>query len=600
MARFILLSKGLDPVLGSGEDDMDWLHSAVNKHKDLQHDTYVLNSKVYAGKTTEGIRELASLLFKEVEDYLVGLSSGPPLKFTIIAHSLGGLITRYLLGLLYMKGYFDLENDKPGVIRKLIPVSYFTMATPHAGIDFHTKLQRDHLYSIFYIVKKKFAQYWWKGKTMQELYLEDGPNPLILALSDPDSIFFKALSLFPCKTLVSNATFDFQVDYMSSALTFTYPCGGRSSVVGLDVADVTAGHFRKDSSITASRVTFGIEDYDRKGSLSSSSSSVYSSCSEPVPRSSSLQSDEANGSIPLHSFGKMSRHQVYCEDEDDGFALSPNQSWQSLTAYSNSCTNGSATSDGVPSTVERLTSSVFSSSMWAAKTALWAPWYALSAVASFEPSSMIHSVVDKTTHVLKFPFDQLNFGRTRREILFSGFEEWEEAYIKHLNELNAIRVEFKLPKSDELNCERTPKAKRDIITSMNKMPWRRIDVDFKSLWCHDYYIMKPTLFFEFICDSQPAVPVLNAFLDLIAADYDSFENHSINRASRTKKNSLKSKKNPIGPTKGTENHSSSQKSRISKSSGFNDIHGHETIVTGNSEKSEYSAGALSNQGLIAT
>ena len=101
----------------------------------------------------------------QLETYLSCLPKGCPLQFCVLAHSLGGLITRYLLGLLYVKGYFDLDNPASGGSRKLIPVSYLTMATPHAGIDFEAKFMRDHIYSIFYFAKKKAAQYWWKGKT---------------------------------------------------------------------------------------------------------------------------------------------------------------------------------------------------------------------------------------------------------------------------------------------------------------------------------------------------------------------------------------------------------------------------------------------------
>jgi hypothetical protein len=44
-------------------------------------------------------------------------------KLSVIGYSLGGLVARYAIGLLFRKGYFD----------KLEPVNFTTFVTPHLG-----------------------------------------------------------------------------------------------------------------------------------------------------------------------------------------------------------------------------------------------------------------------------------------------------------------------------------------------------------------------------------------------------------------------------------------------------------------------------------
>lgn len=45
-------------------------------------------------------------------------------RFSITGYSLGGLVSRYIIGILRYKGFFD----------KVTPVNFTTIATPHLGL----------------------------------------------------------------------------------------------------------------------------------------------------------------------------------------------------------------------------------------------------------------------------------------------------------------------------------------------------------------------------------------------------------------------------------------------------------------------------------
>ena len=286
---------------------------------------------------------------------------------------------------------------------------------------------------------------------MSQLYLEDGPTPIIWAMSRPESIFFKALSLFPHRTLISNTKFDFQVDYMSSALTFNYPDGTRTHVVGLDVSDVTSGHYRGEIHPLITRFSVSGES-EMEGKMSGSSNK---SCLEENAEEGILASGSSSQLRSLDGTNSRSRKMVYDEDEDDGYTLSPNQSFQSLTAYRNSFSlsiGGDTETETLPN-LGNLISTVWGSSYSMVLNTV-------SRISVFNPRTLFFSAIDKTAHIMKFPIDQLNFGRSKREIVFSGFEESEKKCLAKLDDLKGVETEFELVETEARLCERTPRQKR--------------------------------------------------------------------------------------------------------------------------------------------
>lgn len=51
-------------------------------------------------------------------------------KISFVAHSLGGLIARYAIGMLYSEAS---DKNERGSIAGLEPINFITVATPHLG-----------------------------------------------------------------------------------------------------------------------------------------------------------------------------------------------------------------------------------------------------------------------------------------------------------------------------------------------------------------------------------------------------------------------------------------------------------------------------------
>jgi len=129
-------------------------------------------------------------------------------RFSVIGYSLGGLLARYLIGVLYSKKFF--ENVEP--------VNFATVATPHLGLtragNFRTRLFArlgPHFLSRtgehFYGVDK------WAGTG----------KPLIEVMAEKEHVFFQGLSLFRRITIYANAVNDRTVPFVTAAIEAVDP-----------------------------------------------------------------------------------------------------------------------------------------------------------------------------------------------------------------------------------------------------------------------------------------------------------------------------------------------------------------------------------------
>ena len=144
---------------------------------------------------------------KEIEDALETLGSqGQDIKkLSIVGYSLGGLIARYAIGLLYSNGWFE----------RIQPVNFTTFASPHLGV--RTPLVGYH------------SQVWnaFGARTLstsgQQLFtidtFRDTGRPLLSVLADPNSIFIKALSQFKNRVLYANVINDRSAPYYTTYIT---------------------------------------------------------------------------------------------------------------------------------------------------------------------------------------------------------------------------------------------------------------------------------------------------------------------------------------------------------------------------------------------
>lgn len=130
-------------------------------------------------------------------------------KVSITGYSLGGLISRYAIGLLYRNGFFD----------KYEPVNFTTFASPHVGIRAPILSWRSSVWN--------FLGCKTLGPSGQQIFLVDNfrgtGRPLLTIMADHDSIFIRGLKMFKNKTIFANTMNDRSVPYWSAYFSRTNP-----------------------------------------------------------------------------------------------------------------------------------------------------------------------------------------------------------------------------------------------------------------------------------------------------------------------------------------------------------------------------------------
>ncbi|KAJ6246825.1 alpha/beta-hydrolases superfamily protein [Anaeramoeba flamelloides] len=126
-----------------------------------------------------------------------------PTYFSIIGHSLGGLIVRYALYLLYKENWFTKNHI---VCKNLV-----TFATPHLGAR---KIEsKNYFDKLFNKVAISF------GKSCNELTLTDakeGDEPLLVKMTSKE--FLKPLRLFQHRGIYGNLLFDWKVGFETALI----------------------------------------------------------------------------------------------------------------------------------------------------------------------------------------------------------------------------------------------------------------------------------------------------------------------------------------------------------------------------------------------
>ncbi|KAK5451599.1 hypothetical protein LTS15_007859 [Exophiala xenobiotica] len=161
--------------------------------------------------TYDGVEVGAERVAKEIEDMVEELErDGNKIsRFSIVGYSLGGLVARYAIGLLYHKGYFE----------KITPVNFTTFATPHLGVRTPLTGYQNHLWNV--LGARTLS------KSGRQLFLidtfRDTNRPLLSVLADPGSIFIQALSLFQRRSLYTNIVNDRTAVYYCTGISKTDP-----------------------------------------------------------------------------------------------------------------------------------------------------------------------------------------------------------------------------------------------------------------------------------------------------------------------------------------------------------------------------------------
>ncbi|OBA22242.1 DUF676-domain-containing protein [Metschnikowia bicuspidata var. bicuspidata NRRL YB-4993] len=154
-------------------------------------------------KTYDGIQRCGEStiadLFYEIETLKLKNKSHVS-KISIIGYSLGGLISRYVIGRLHELGFFE----------EVIPIFFCTFATPHVGIHFFKD-------TVFDKVANRMGKRLF-GKTGFQLFLGDSET-LLVKMTLPESHHVKGLRLFQKRILLANIKNDRTVPFYTSFIT---------------------------------------------------------------------------------------------------------------------------------------------------------------------------------------------------------------------------------------------------------------------------------------------------------------------------------------------------------------------------------------------
>ncbi|XP_019459732.1 PREDICTED: putative lipase YOR059C isoform X2 [Lupinus angustifolius] len=214
-------------IIGSATD---WQYAAEQFVKEIPDKVFVhCSERNVSNLTLDGVDVMGERLAEEV---LEVIQSKPNLrKISFVAHSVGGLVARYVIGRLYrssvtepLEDSCNRENkeDSMGTLGGLEAMNFITVATPHLGS--RGNKQVPFLFGVTaleiaarYIINVIFR------RTGQHLFLTDhdeGKAPLLKRMvEDYDGYYFiSALCTFKRRVLYSNVRYDYIVGWRTSCI----------------------------------------------------------------------------------------------------------------------------------------------------------------------------------------------------------------------------------------------------------------------------------------------------------------------------------------------------------------------------------------------
>lgn len=169
---------------------------------------HILVVKQNSGYSTyDGIEVGGERAVHEIEETLATLSQkGVKVgKISVVGYSLGGLVARYAVGLLYARGWFE----------KLEPVNFTTFASPHVGVRSPLKGIPNQLWNV---LGARTVSVSGQQMFMIDKFRDTG-KPLLSVLADPESIFIKGLAKFRNRTVYGNAHSDRVTVFYTSTIS---------------------------------------------------------------------------------------------------------------------------------------------------------------------------------------------------------------------------------------------------------------------------------------------------------------------------------------------------------------------------------------------
>ncbi|VFQ97101.1 unnamed protein product [Cuscuta campestris] len=215
-------------IMGS-PGDWTYVQAKLKRQLGRHYLIYASSCNTYT-KTFAGIDGAGKRLAEEIR--LVVNEKSSLKKISFLAHSLGGLIARYAIAVLYTpiisSNLYDVSKEQPpcpsnkGLIAELEPVSFITLATPHFGV--RGKNQLPFLFGLSILEKLAVSMASiFAGKSGSQLFLTDEePNkpPLLLRMASDceDGKFISALGTFRSRIVYANTCYDHIVGWRTSSI----------------------------------------------------------------------------------------------------------------------------------------------------------------------------------------------------------------------------------------------------------------------------------------------------------------------------------------------------------------------------------------------
>ncbi|OIW23672.1 DUF676-domain-containing protein [Coniochaeta ligniaria NRRL 30616] len=173
---------------------------------------YILVAKRNSGSFTyDGIELGGERLCREIEEQLDEIKSkgGNIKKLSIAGYSLGGLVARYAIGLLYSKGVLD----------QLECQNFTAFASPFLGVRSPLRGWANQLFNV--LGARTLSQSGHQLFTIDTF--RDTGRPLLAVMADPKSIFMQGLAKFKRRTLYTNIVNDRTAVHYTTGITKTDP-----------------------------------------------------------------------------------------------------------------------------------------------------------------------------------------------------------------------------------------------------------------------------------------------------------------------------------------------------------------------------------------
>ncbi|KAF8216474.1 putative serine esterase-domain-containing protein [Mycena galopus ATCC 62051] len=183
---------------------------------------HVLNAETNKDDSTyDGIDWGGERVAEEIEAEVekLRLDGRTVTRFSITGYSMGGLLARYVVGILRQRGFFE----------NVTPVNFNTIATPHIGLPRYPSF----FSSLASVLGPKLL-----SRTGEQFYCVDRwsakGRPLLEVMADPDRIFYQALAAFETIQIYANSVNDRTVPYVTAIVEVEDPFATRA-INGLEL-----------------------------------------------------------------------------------------------------------------------------------------------------------------------------------------------------------------------------------------------------------------------------------------------------------------------------------------------------------------------------